>query len=371
MTYGLPSGTNIPYGAAGFPGWVYALGKAFGLQASTYPDHQESERAEAGFAPNPQHLNRGIDWAGSVPDMQRFAEYLLSIRSHLEQVIWQNPNTSQRVGVAGGDDVTTAPYYADDYANHTDHVHTRQSQQIPLPEGAPMPDPRPDFNEYALWSGNNQSRNGIKPDLWIIHTQEGNGNADSLARWLGGNVQASYHYTISQAADGGVTVCDVVDTDLSSWSVLSANNRSINLCFAGSSAAWTREQWMTQKRAIDVAAYLAVQDCRKYSIPLTVISPPYSQGRAGITDHAYVTKVLGDGTHTDVGRNFPWDYFSERIQVWAGGGPKPKPPVTPAPISDSERLRLIWEQLMGPGGKGWPQLGGKSLVDAVAELLKR
>lgn len=111
-TYGLPRGTNIPYGGSGFPQWVYDLGRAFNLKASTYPGHQESQRAEAGFAPNPQRLNRGIDWVGSVPDMQRFADYLLSIRGQLEQVIWENPQTGRRVGVAGGDDVSATADYA-------------------------------------------------------------------------------------------------------------------------------------------------------------------------------------------------------------------------------------------------------------------
>lgn len=336
----MPAGTNIPYGETGFPPWVYTLARAFNLQASTYPDHQESERAEAGFAPNPQRLNRGIDWAGSVADMERFARYLLSIRSHLEQVIWENPQTGRRVGVAGGDDVTTTLYYDADYSGHRDHVHTRQSAPIPLPGGVAVA--RPDFNEYAVWSPNTQARNGVKPDLFIIHTQEGNGNADSLARWLGGPVNASYHYTISQdLKDQGVTVCDVVDTDLASWSVLSANNRSINLCFAGSSASWTREQWMRQSRAIDVAAYLAVQDCKKYGIPIKVIAPPYGPP-GGITDHAYVTKYLRDGTHTDVGPNFPWDYFSQRVAFWANPTPpKPPEPPTVGALTDRQLLEAI------------------------------
>jgi hypothetical protein len=109
------------------------MASKFNLKASTYPGHQESERAEKGFAANPQRLNRGIDWVGSVPDMQRFAEYLLTVRNGLEQVIWENPNTGQRVGVAGGDDVSGTPYYAGDYAGHRDHVHTRQSKPIPIP----------------------------------------------------------------------------------------------------------------------------------------------------------------------------------------------------------------------------------------------
>jgi len=139
VTYGLPTGTNIPYGQQqGFPEWVYELGAAFNLKASTYPGHQESERAEVGFAPNPKRQNRGIDWTGPVWDMERFARYLLTVRGSLEQVIWENPDTGQRVGVAGGDDVSTGPYYQGDYAQHRDHVHVRTSMRIPLPKETPM-----------------------------------------------------------------------------------------------------------------------------------------------------------------------------------------------------------------------------------------
>ena len=129
----MPTGTSITYGAQGFPSWVYDLGAAFNLKASTYPGHQEGSRAEAGFAPNPRRLNRGIDWVGTPDQMDRFATYLLSIRKDLEQVIWEHPQTRRRVGVAGGDDVTNTGYYAPDYAGHRDHVHTRQAKPIPLP----------------------------------------------------------------------------------------------------------------------------------------------------------------------------------------------------------------------------------------------
>lgn len=352
MSYGLPTGSNIPYGAPGFPDWVYALVKAFGLDgASTYPEHQESDRAEAGYAPNPQHLNRGIDFAGPVPQMQRFAEYLLSIRSHLEQVIWQNPVTSQRVGVAGGDDVTTAPYYADDYVNHTDHVHVRVSEPIPLPSGAAVA-PRPDFNEYWIQSPNSSPRNGGKPTMWLLHTQEGNGTADSLGQFLANPAnQVSYHYTISEdPRDHGVTVCDIVDTDLASWSVLDYNSRAINLCFAGSSVSWSRAQWLAQSHAIDVAAYLAVNDCLKYGISMTVVPPPYKT-TPGISDHAYVTS-RGIGTHTDVGPNFPWDVFSARVAYWVNPTPAPAPTPTPAPpaptpapLTDRQLLEAINNKL--------------------------
>ena len=354
MSYGLPTGTNITYGSTGFPDWVYQLGRAFNLKASTYPGHQEGQRAEKGFAPNPNRLNRGIDWVGAVADMQRFADYLLTIRTHLEQVIWENPNDGRRVGVAGGDNVTHTGYYAADYAGHRDHVHTRQSAPIPLPGGASVtPTNRPDFNEYPLWSPNNEDRRGTKVDLFLLHTEEGGpvkDGADRLARWLGGPVQVSYHYTISQDPnDNGVTVVDVVDSDRASWSALSANRRSINLVFAGSRAAWTRQQWLANGRAIDVAAYLAAQDCEKYGIPARVIKPPYGPP-GGVSDHAYVTRYLKDGTHTDVGANFPWDVFEASFLKYANPATTPPPVVvTPPPIkpdyqtwTDRRLLEEIW-----------------------------
>ncbi|WKW86019.1 tape measure protein [Gordonia Phage JonJames] len=138
--YGMPAGTNISYGGPGFPMWVYKLAQSYGVQASTYAGHQEDNRGEAGYAPNPQGLNRGIDWSGPVPAMQGFAQYLLGIAPRtpaLEQIIWMNPSTGQRIGWAGRSPDISGAYYASDYGGHQDHVHTRQSGPL-LPGMAGM-----------------------------------------------------------------------------------------------------------------------------------------------------------------------------------------------------------------------------------------
>jgi hypothetical protein len=267
--------------------------------------------------------------------------------------------------------------------------------------GEPVPDYRPDFNEINQlgWDADNPhgSVRSRPPINFFIHTEEPGGSglgpsfddsATRLAAWLRsttGNGAVSYHYTTRQATDGGVTVVDVIDTDLYSWSVLNANVFSINLCFAGSKASWSREQWMTQAKAIDVAAYLAVQDCRKYNFSTSVIAPPYGQARPGISDHKYVTQCLGIGTHTDVGNNFPWDVFAAAVGKYVNAGTPgaqpppvlPKPPAGPPDsLSDRQLLEDIWEQLRGDNGEGWKQLGTNdkgqnlTLVDAVAKLLK-
>ena len=258
--------------------------------------------------------------------------------------------------------------FPDAYAKHWDRAWqlVRAAASGQPEQEKPVADPnRPDFNEYPIWSPSNSGRGSTKVDLFLLHTQEGGGGddaADNLARWLSNPAnQVSYHYTISQASDGGVTVVDCVDTDRASWSVLSANPRSINLCFAGSRASWSRADWLKQAKAIDVAAYLAVQDCKKYGIPIQVIGTGgnYSGARAGIADHQYVTKVLNDGTHTDVGPNFPVDVFKAAVDKYAVATPKaPAPPTKPVPVGPADdQLTLRWNML-----------GGQTLVEAVAEI---
>jgi len=146
-SYGLPAGTDTGgYGTGNadtFPDWVIALADRFGVKASTYEGHQESDRGEAGYAPNPQGLNRGIDWAApmtseGIANMQRLAEYLQSIAPNtpgLEQIIWRNPNTGQTIGLGGSGNLDPSYYPDSTYAGHENHVHTRQSTPLPLPGG--------------------------------------------------------------------------------------------------------------------------------------------------------------------------------------------------------------------------------------------
>ena len=178
----------------------------------------------------------------------------------------------------------------------------------PTPNPTPLPN-KPKYQEVERY-GNGYGIRRQKPINFFWHTEEGNSNAEQLAFFCNGDNNVSYHYTLR---DG--MLCDVVDTDNYSWSVLDANVFSINLCFAGSRAGWSREQWLQRERDIEIAAYVTFQDCRKYGIPFEVIPPPYGNARPGISDHKYVTQCLGIGTHVDLGNNFPWDrarYYVEK-----------------------------------------------------------
>lgn len=133
VAYGMPNGTQISYGSAGFPSWVYNIGGQFGLQASTYAGHQENDVSYPGFTPNPARQNRGIDWSGPVDKMHTFAQYLVAngpSMPQLEQVIWMHPGTGQRIGWYGNAPDIGGSIFAGDYGGHQDHVHTRQSQSL-------------------------------------------------------------------------------------------------------------------------------------------------------------------------------------------------------------------------------------------------
>jgi hypothetical protein len=180
---------------------------------------------------------------------------------------------------------------------------------------------KPEYQELDRMGDSASSRHGARIENFLLHTQEGNGTAESLANYLSNPANGvSYHYTVR---DG--VVVDVVDTDLASWSVLDANPTTINLCFAGSRASWSRDDWLSIRDDIRIAAWLAVQDAQKYGFDTFVIAPPY-QRRSGISDHRYVTDCLGIGNHTDVGPNFPWDVFEGDVQEFATGAPAGPPP---------------------------------------------
>lgn len=79
------------------------------------------------------------------------------------------------------------------------------------------------------------------------------------------------------------------------------------------------------------------------------------------------------------GKTDPWnldmDWFRGEIQKDIDGYLFPGEPGSPPPVKrspddwdDRELLIEILRQLRGPTLKGWNQLGGKTLVDAVAEL---
>lgn len=295
------------------------------------------------------------------------------------------------------------------YADRKDRWNRCLAIGDQLLAGDAVPDnsKRPAYNAFNNWTKNQSSRGGVAIDCVFIHTQEPaktpsmdyvNDGALNLSNFIksteGSANPVSYHTVASQNLnDKGVTVVYCADTDNKSWSVGNSNPRSLNYCFGGSFSGWTTEQWMQQSGAIDAIAWEIVSDCIKYGMTTKDQRPPvdwstnYAHNPPVISDHRYCSVKLRDGNnHTDVdnGRGtFPWKYFEDRIneytdiQLGLTSDDETTPPVTPPAEkrfpddwTDRELMVEVLKQLRGPALAGWPQLGGKTLVDAVSELRK-
>lgn len=162
------------------------------------------------------------------------------------------------------------------------------------------------------------SRGDVDVSWFVLHTEDGYSNgARNLACYLSDNdKEVSYHYTV----DNDGNVYNIVDTDnYANAAKQPGNSKSINLAFAGSWTKWSRKTWFDRmQHGIDVAAYIAARDTRRYRLQPRVISPEEAKHQTGITDHNGVRIATGVGDHTDVGPGFPWDYFSQKLSGFAG-----------------------------------------------------
>lgn len=111
---------QAPGSMAGAPPWVNQLAAAFGLTATDHPD----TTLHGGEG---QMGSWAFDFSGSVQNMQAFADYIKTyLAPQTLQAIWQNPQTGQQLGIAGGQILGPGQYYTTpggSYADHTDHVH--------------------------------------------------------------------------------------------------------------------------------------------------------------------------------------------------------------------------------------------------------
>lgn len=192
-----------------------------------------------------------------------------------------------------------------------------------------------------------------------IHTSEGSDpknppRAAALAEYQIRSVTGSYHVIVDQT--GARLLCNTDD-----WSTYSTGNKGndvlLHLAFTAYSA-WTREKWLSEEKMLRAGATVVAHWLKKYGWPNEKDSKVANL--PGIVGHSETT-AWGGSDHTDPGPNFPWPEFIAMVDEAMRGG-------TPTPPKGLTMETEIWEQLRGPGGKGWAQLGGRSLVDALAAV---
>ena len=222
-------------------------------------------------------------------------------------------------------------------------------------------------------------RRDVNGLIWsVLHTTENSDSTppDNVAKWqLDRNNSSSYNVLFG--TDGRTVRSN--DDEYTPWSAGDPGN---TLGLHGSAigyASRTRAQWLKFPKQLESIAQWLATNHREYGIPLRELTVDEVRRRVpGVTTHAVywqaIGKAQGMDTRTDPGAGFPMDVVIKRAKEIVS----PKPPkVKDVGMTDQQYselvklLKLILDQLVGhPGLKfpGWSQLGGRSLVDAVAAI---
>jgi hypothetical protein len=166
----------------------------------------------------------------------------------------------------------------------------------------------------TIWSPNHSGRGGASVIWLAVHTAEGATTAVSLAHYLANPVnQVSYHAVCDDS-----TTIQCVDYDQEAWAMLGGNPRADQICCTGF-AAWSRDTWLSHPGMLERIARWLAERARVRGIPLDHIGPAgVSTQASGVIGHWDYTLGAHDGTHTDPGPNFPWDYIITTARHFAG-----------------------------------------------------
>lgn len=206
------------------------------------------------------------------------------------------------------------------------------------------------------------SPRGSGPVYMVVgHTAEGATTAESLGNYFyRDDVQASSHVGIDDAK-----TLNYVGYDRAAWTIREANSFTDNAELCGF-AAWSRDEWLNHhKGMLDNFADWVQSRCQARGIPTNKLVPVQIGDRTwGVIGHADWTYgssgLLGyqDGTHTDPGTNFPWDYVMARVTNTLEEIDVPYASfdvrIPPSPLDDDGKLTVVETVIALPwqGGAG-------------------
>lgn len=173
---------------------------------------------------------------------------------------------------------------------------------------------------------NSSSRNGAAVRCLALHTSEGAATVGQLRAFFDASGKASSHASADSTgalADGAAG--GFVDYANKAWTIRNGNAWTDNIELCGY-ASWSRVQWLAVPKLLEACATWLARRSRARGIPLVHLTvDQLRQGRSGVIDHDDYSDATGDGTHWDVGENFPWDVVIPRAIALAGGSPPPAP----------------------------------------------
>lgn len=224
-------------------------------------------------------------------------------------------------------------------------------------------------DKYTLVGSHRYTKGRSRPiDRLVIHHNAANNWSSEQVRDLWNNSrEASAHYQVE--ANG--VIGQIVDDKNTAWHAANAdiNARSIGIEHANISGP---PRWQISDKTIEEGAHLVAALCVGYKL-----GPPV-WGR-NVFGHSMFAQTSCPHQLAPGGEDH--DHYMRRAAWWYQQMTNPAPTPAPAPKETSvnqdqadrieRKLNLILDQLAGhPGEKfpGWPQLGGRTLVDAVAAI---
>lgn len=155
---------------------------------------------------------------------------------------------------------------------------------------------------------NYSSRFGERVRFLALHDTEGARDVGSLGAYFQRIDNASYHGAVDDKKYEAY-----VDYSFAAWHILNANQESDGLALCGF-AKWSRDEWLAHPRMLDLAAAWLAERANSRRLPLKHLNDQEIRDcmanrnhPGGIVMHRDYTRATGDGTHTDLGGNFPID----------------------------------------------------------------
>lgn len=304
------------------------------------------------------------------------------------------------------------------------HLHFEVHRSVWVPPGPDRLDPMPwlagaaeppggnpvahqlEANTTILSPNDDGERDPATISLGIVHTNEGppGGRIEDLLAWLA-RPESEASYTLIVGGDGRIGRSN--DDNYIPWAAGSpANERGLHLCFLGY-AAQTRDEWLSRPAQLAAGAWVLRDWSDRYGLPLVKLDGAQMQaGQRGFGGHSDTVDAWHATNHKDPGKGFPWDVVLELAKgttteeddmpttdeiakaVWAHRISKPgaRQDVAEAGVDNETAGNMLsWtdkhagtavDQLGGPGSKdrrddsvtGYEQLGGRSVVDALAVI---
>lgn len=157
-------------------------------------------------------------------------------------------------------------------------------------------------------TNNYSSRFGERVRILALHDTEGARTVESLGAYFQRIDNASYHGAVDDTHYEAY-----VNYSFAAWHILNANQESDGLALCGF-AAWSRGDWLSHPRMLDLASAWLAERANARGLPLVHLNDQEIRNcmanrnhPGGIVMHRDYTRATGDGTHTDLGSNFPID----------------------------------------------------------------